>query len=94
MSRQVQISEELFDNLLNYFFESKWTGADFLAEDIRRQLNSKLDKMIARELFSRYKRTPTGVEREQARQAYLNHRGVLDNFRSDEEWHEPEPPKK
>lgn len=85
MSRQVQIPEELFDNLLDYFFESKWTGADFLADDIRRQLNSKLDKMITRELFTKYKRTPTGAEREQARQEYLDRRGILSDFRTDKE---------
>lgn len=88
MSRQVQIPEELFCDLLDYFFD----GADFLADDIRRQLDSKLDKMIARELFTKYKRSPTGAEREAARQAYLNHRGVLGSFRTDEEYHAPEPP--
>lgn len=95
MGKQVQIDFELFCDILDYFeVGGKWQGSDFLANEIRKQLDSKVDKIIARELFSRYKRTPTGVEREKARQAYLNHRGVLDNFRSDEEWHEPEPPEK
>ena len=92
MSKQVQISEELFCDLLDYFFQSEWTGADFLADDIRKQLNDQLDKMIARELFTKYKRSPTGAEREQARQAYLDHVGMLRSFRTDEECHAPEPP--
>lgn len=88
MSRQVQIDFELFCDLLDYFFESERTGDGFLAANIRRQLNGKLDKIIARELFSEYKRSPTGTEREAARQAYLNHRGVFRDFRTDEECHE------
>ena len=90
--KQVQIDFKLFCDLLDYFeVGGEYQGADFLADEIRQQLDSKVDKIISRELFSRYKRTPTGAEREQARQAYLNHRGVLNSFRSDEEYHAPEP---
>ena len=92
MSRQIQIPEELFNDLFDYFFEGEYQGEEFLANSIRKQLNSKLDKMIARELFTKYKRLPTGAEREQARKAYLNHRGILGSYRTDEEYHLPEPP--
>lgn len=89
MGKQVQIDFELFCDILDYFeVGGKWQGSEFLADEIRKGLNDKVNKIIARELFSRYKRTPTGVERETARQEYLNHRGVFDDFRSDEEWHE------
>ncbi|MCH5201411.1 MAG: complexin-2 [Oscillospiraceae bacterium] len=93
MSKQVQIDFELFLDLLDYFEQGgEYQGAEFLAADIRKQLDSKLDKLIARELFTKYKRSPTGAEREAARQAYLNHRGVLRSYRTDEEYHAPEPP--
>lgn len=86
MSKQVQIDFELFCDLLDFFEpDSKYQGADFLADDIRRQLDIKVDKMISRELFTKYKRSPTGSEREQARQEYLNHRGMHRSFRTDEE---------
>lgn len=91
MSRQVQIDLDLFLDLLDYF-EGEYQGAEFLADSIRKQLDSKLDKLIARELFTKYKRSPTGAEREQARKAYLDHRGVLKDWRTDEEYHPPEPP--
>ena len=92
MSKQVQIPEELFFDLLDYFFESEWSGSEFLADNIRKGLNEKIEKMISRELFTKYKRSPTGVEREAARQEYLNHRGVTSSYRTDEEYHAPEPP--
>lgn len=91
--RQVQIEWELFCDLLDYFeLGGEYQGEEFLAEEIRKKLDSKLDKLIARELFTKYKRSPTGAEREQARKAYLDHRGVLKDWRTDEEYHPPEPP--
>ena len=65
---------------------------EWLAEDIRKALETKLDKIIARELFTKYKRSPSGEEREAARKAYLDHKGILKDWRTDEEYHAPEPP--
>lgn len=85
-SRQVQIDFELFCDLLDYFeSEGEYQGAEWLADEIRKQLDSKLDKMIARELFTRYKRTPTGAEREKARQEYLDHKGISRDWRTETE---------
>lgn len=90
MANQIQIDKELFDDLIDYFWsEDLPTG--WLADEIRGKLTSKLDKMLARELFSQYKRSPTGAEREQARKAYLDHKGITASFRTDTEWHD-EPP--
>lgn len=88
MGKQIQIDLDLFLDLLDYF-EGEYQGAEFLADSIRKQLDSKLDKLIARELFTRYKRAPSGPEREQARKAYLDHRGVYSDWRTDEEQHFP-----
>ncbi|MCM1166974.1 MAG: complexin-2 [Lachnospiraceae bacterium] len=74
MGKQVQIDAELFDALIEYFWSEDFpTG--WLANEIRRGLDAKVDKLLARELFSRYKRAPTGEEREQARKAYLDCKG-------------------
>lgn len=84
MSKQVQIDWCLFLDLWEYFCgENAPTG--YAAEEIRKQLEDKADKIISRELFSRYKRTPTGAEREQARQEYLNHKGIHKDWRSETE---------
>lgn len=91
MSRQIQIDLDLFLDLCDYF-EGEYQGKEFLADDIRKRLDDKLDKMIARELYSRYKRSPSGAEREAARQAYLDHRGILADYRTDRECRLPEPP--
>lgn len=93
MSRQIQIDCELFIDLCEFFFlGSEYRGEEWLAEDIRKALETKLDKIIARELFTKYKRSPSGEEREAARKAYLDHKGILKDWRTDEEYHAPEPP--
>ncbi len=65
---------------------------DSFADEIRKQLTEKLDKIINRELFSRYKRSPMPSEREKWRQAYLDRKGVFESFRTPSEWHMDEPP--
>ncbi len=88
--KQVQIDIDLFADLCEYFFGEQ-QGEEWLADDIRRGLDSKLDKIIARELFTQYKRAPTGEEREAARKAYLDHRGILPDWRTEKEYRvEPE----
>lgn len=86
MGKQIQIDESLFDNICDYFF-GETAPIGWEADEIRHGLNEKLDKLIARELFSRYKRTPTGAEREQARQEYLDHIGISKDWRTDSEVH-------
>lgn len=81
MAKQVQIDKELFDDLIGYFWSEDFPRGWF-ADEIRRKLNSKLDKMLARELFSQYKRLPTGTERKQARKAYLDLKGISLAFRT------------
>lgn len=84
--KQIQIPEELFYDLVDYFLSSEYKGEEFLADEIKKGLEDKLDKIINRMLFTKYKRTPTGAEREQARKAYLDRRGILDDYRTDEEY--------
>lgn len=93
MSKQIQIDWELFRDLIDYFF-SDGAPEGFEADEIRKKMSEKIDKIINRELFTKYKRAPSGAEREVARQAYLNRRGISKSFRTNTEYHEPEPQKK
>ena len=77
MSRNVQISEELFLKLCRYFL----IGATDQEDEIRQQLQEKLEKAVSRDLYSKYKTAPTPEERERARQEYLNSRGIPTDFR-------------
>lgn len=48
---------------------------------LRKLYMEKLNRMVERELYSRYKTAPTEGQREAARQEYLNRRGVPESFR-------------
>lgn len=82
--KQVQIDEQLFKELIEYFF-SEDVITDSKADNIRQQLNEKLDKLIARELFTKYKRAITVAEREEFRKEYLQHKGISSKFISETE---------
>ena len=75
-NRNVQIPYELFFQLLQYLlgnYESE--------ERIRKGLEKKLNAMVDRELYSKYKTAPTEEEREKSRQEYLERKGIPENFR-------------
>ena len=75
--KSVQIPYELFVDLVLYHLN----GEDDFDEDIRRGLEQKLDAMVNRQLYSQYKTAPTEEQTEQARQEYLDHRGVPQSYR-------------
>ena len=56
-------------------------GEDDYEEEIRQGLEQKLDAMLNRQIYSRYKTAPTEEDREQARQEYLDRRGVPQSYR-------------
>lgn len=80
MAKSIQITTDLFFDICDYFFKQ---ADDISADEIRYQLNQKIDKLINHDLFSRYKTAPTGAEREKARQEYLERRGIPRSFRTD-----------
>ena len=75
--KNVQIPYELFVDLVLYHLNDE----DDFDEDIRRGLEQKLDAMLNRQLYSQYKTAPTEEQREQARQEYLDRRGVPQSYR-------------
>lgn len=75
--KNVQISQELFFVLMKYFL----IGQEELLPEIQKGLEQKLDSLVMRELYTKYKTAPTEEEREKARREYLDKRGVPDSFR-------------
>ena len=75
--KSVQIPYDLFVDLVLYHLN----GEDDFDEEIRQGLEQKLDAMLNRQIYSQYKTAPTEEEREQARQEYLDRRGVPQSYR-------------
>ena len=75
--KSVQIPYDLFVDLVLYHLNSE---NDF-DEEIRQGLVQKLDAILNRQLYSQYKTAPTEEQREQARQEYLDRRGVPQSYR-------------
>ena len=75
--KSVQIPYDLFVALVEYHLAYD----DDYAEEIHQGLEQKLDALVRHELYAKYKTAPTAEEREQARQAYLDQRGVFPVFR-------------
>lgn len=84
LGKSVQIDTQLFLTLYNYFFDDN-APQDYEADEIRRKLQEKVDKLIDREIFTQYKRASTPQEREEYRQRYLDRKGILRDFRTDTE---------
>ena len=75
--KSVQIPYELFVDLVLYHLNDE----DDYQDDIRQGLSQKLDAMLNRQLYTQYKTAPTEEQREQARQEYLDRRGVPQSYR-------------
>lgn len=75
--KNVQISQELFIVLMRYFLLEQ----EELLPEIKKGLEKKLDALVMRELYTKYKTAPSEEEREKARREYLDKRGVLKSFR-------------
>ena len=54
---------------------------DEVLPQIKKGLEEKLEAMVRRELYTKYKTAPTEEEREKARQEYLNKVGMHSDFR-------------
>lgn len=68
---------KLFIDLVKYFLaDIRWDE-----DRIRSRLQEKLEAMVKRELYTRYKTAGTPEEREKARQEYLEKVGISENFR-------------
>jgi hypothetical protein len=77
MEKNITIPEELFVDLVKYFL----AGIRLDEDRIRLGLQEKLDAMVKRELYTKYKTAGTPEEREKARQEYLEKVGIPEEFR-------------
>ncbi len=75
--KNVQISQELFIALMRYFLLEQ----EEIYLEIKKGLEKKLDALVMRELYTKYKTAPSEEEREKARREYLDKRGVPESFR-------------
>lgn len=75
--KQIQIPEELFILLMKYHLLDR----EEVQPEIKKGLMDKMDAMVMRELYSKYKTAPTEDEKEKAKKEYLDRRGVPDRFR-------------
>lgn len=77
---QTLIPQTLFYDLIRYFI----LGSDDpeLFGRIKAEVEAKVDKIVARELFTEYKTAENPSEREKARKAYLDYAGISEAFRS------------
>ena len=75
--KNVQISYDLFLMLVKYHL-----GDDNIWEDdIAEELNRKVEAVIARNTYTRYKTADTPEEQEKARKEYLDLKGVFEDWR-------------
>lgn len=78
MDKQVKISKELFVKLVKLFL----IGDNSQYTDCKAGIQNKFDKMYRRELYTIYSNKELSPqEREQARQTYLEAKGIPENFR-------------
>ena len=75
--KNVQISEKLFFALLKYHL----VEMDDVLPEIKKGLEEKLEAMVRRDLYTKYKTASTEEEREKARQEYLEKVGMHRSFR-------------
>ena len=75
--KNVQISKELFVKLIKYHHFEMYEFENEIKNDLEKKLNS----IVMREHYTAYKTAPTDQEREEARKKYLDERGVPESFR-------------
>jgi len=83
--KNIQIKQELFIKLIQYFYSDEIGYDDEeifdLHREIKSELQKKLDKVSMRSYYTAYKTAPTEQEREEARKKYLDERGVPESYR-------------
>lgn len=65
--KNIQISEKLFFALLKYHL----VEIDDVLPEIKKGLENKLEAMVRRDLYTKYKTAPTEEEREKARSIWI-----------------------
>ena len=74
--KQIQIPEQLFMELVKFHL----LDMEENLPSIKQGLEMKLDALVMRDLYSKYKTAPTAEKREQERKEYLDRREVSEKF--------------
>ena len=77
--KNIQISEQLFTELVKYFLLD--VQNDENTKRICKGLSDKMDTIIKRDLYTKYKTAATPEEQEKARLEYLDMIGMSESFR-------------
>ena len=75
--KNIRITRDLFIKLIKYH---RFDMYEF-ENEIKNELEKKLNSMVMREYYTAYKIAPTEQEREKARKKYLDEKGVSESFR-------------
>ena len=75
--KNIQISEDLFFLLVKYHL----ADINEVLPEIKKALENKLEMVVRREMYTKYKTATTESEREEARKPYLDKIGMHQNFR-------------
>lgn len=76
---------QTFVNLLSWATDPE-NETEELPQELKPILLAKLEARFRRQLFTEYKTAPTPIERENARQRYLDEVGIPPGWRSSKEW--------
>ena len=76
-NKRIMISEDLFRMIYQYFLCNRVD----LHEDICNGLIEKMEKRIDRDLYTKSLTADTDEEKEASRIAYLNRKGIPEDFR-------------
>lgn len=79
MSKNVQISQETFLKLVQYFYVENHN--EDIYKSIQSDIEHKLDSIVKHELYTQSKIAQTEEERENARKQYLDKIGMRESFR-------------
>ena len=75
--KNICIPENLFYDLVLYHL----CDMDSLSDQIKKELNDKMEAILRREYYTQYKTAPDEKAREEARKKYLEQAGILPGFR-------------
>ena len=75
--KNIQISQELFFDLVRFHL----LEMEEFSPKIKKGLEAKMEAMLKRELYTKYKTAATEEEREKARKEYLDKMGIHRDFR-------------
>lgn len=76
-NKKMMIDEDLFRMMYQYFIFDR----EDLREEISEGLVEKMDRLITRDLYTNSLTAGTDEERESNRIAYLNRKGIPEDFR-------------